>query len=116
MNKPRCILLTVNKVEDGVDMVRDACPHTEVRVAPYISDEGQNIPADLMKGVDVLYCEMPGDNFRDFDSLRWVQITSAGYSQILKLPILERGITVTNGLGTFDIPIAEWTILMMLAW
>lgn len=116
MSKPRCILLTVNKAEQGVAMVRDACPSAEVRIAPFISDVGQNIPPELMKGVDVLYCEMPGDNFADFDGLRWVQLTSAGYSQILDLPILERDIIVTNGLGTFDVPIAEWTVLMILAW
>jgi len=34
----------------------------------------------------------------------------------LKLPILERGIRVTNGLGNFDGPIAEWNIMMMLMW
>jgi len=97
-------------------MVRNAAPGAEVRVAPYISDDGQLLPKEMLSGVDVLYCEWPAENFADLRDLRWMQITSAGYSHILKLPLLERGIKVTSGLGTFDVPIAEWTIMMMLAW
>lgn len=71
---------------------------------------------ELTKGADVLLCELPPANFDDFDRLRWIQLSSAGYTQVLKLPILERGIRVTNGLGNFDGPIAEWNIMMMLMW
>lgn len=69
-----------------------------------------------MKGTDALLCELPPSNLEDFDRLKWIQLTSAGYNQVLNLPILERGIRVTNGLGNFDGPIAQWNIMMMLMW
>jgi len=116
MPKPNCILLSLERVEEGLPLVKQAAPDTEVRVGPYISDDGQYLPADILKGVDVLYCEWPAENFNDLKELRWLQLTSAGYSHILKLPLLQRGIKVSNGLGTFDIPIAEWTMMMVLAW
>ena len=39
-----------------------------------------------------------------------------GWIVLCDLPILERGIRVTNGLGNFDLPIAEWNVMMMLMW
>jgi phosphoglycerate dehydrogenase-like enzyme len=70
----------------------------------------------MLKGTDALLCELPPANFDDFDELKWIQLTSAGYNQVLNLPILKRGIRVTNGLGNFDGPIAQWNIMMMLMW
>ena len=67
-----------------------------------------------MKGSDVLLCEFPPINFDQFDQLKWIQLSSAGYSQVFDLPLVERGIRVTNGLGNFDIGIAEWNVMMML--
>lgn len=64
----------------------------------------------LMKGANVLLCEFHPANFEDFDRLKLIQLTSHGYAQVVGLPILERGIRVCNGLGTFDVLIAEWCI------
>ncbi|MDB6094858.1 MAG: hypothetical protein JWM32_2420 [Verrucomicrobia bacterium] len=85
-------------------------------IGPWVQDEGVNLPVDMLRDVDVLFCELPPVNFDDFKQLRWIQLTSAGYGQVLNLPIQERGIRVTNGLGTFDVPIAEWNLMMILAW
>ena len=87
-----------------------------MRVGPWINKADQTLPPEMLKGVDVLLCELPPANFAEFDQLKWIQLTSAGYTQVLNLPILEKKIRVTNGLGTFDIPIAEWNIMMMLWW
>ena len=69
-----------------------------------------------MRGAEALLCEFPPANFDQFDQLRWIQLSSAGCTQIQHLPILEQGIRVTNGLGNFDLPIAEWNVMMMLMW
>lgn len=116
MNQPLTILLSITEDPAGIEQIRQRCPGCEIRMAPWITDPQAKLDPALMKGVDAFVCEVPPANFDEFDSLRWMQITSAGYSHILHLPLLERGIRVTNGLGNFDGPIAEWNLLMMLFW
>jgi phosphoglycerate dehydrogenase-like enzyme len=70
----------------------------------------------LLRDVDYLLCELPPKNFHDFQQLKWMQLSSAGYSQIFGLPLIERGIRVTNARGSFDVPIAEWNLMMLLVW
>ena len=110
------ILISLATTDQALDQIRQACPHAEIRTGPWIDDEGQNMPTELMTGAHVLLCEIPPANFDDFDQLQWIQLTSAGYSQVLDLPILARNIRVTNGRGNFDAPIAEWNIMMILMW
>ena len=116
MKKNLTILVSLTLSDKARSMISQACENVEIRLGDWINDTGQTLPPSIMKGVDVLICEIPPENFDDFDQLKWVQLTSAGYSQIFDLPILERGIRVTNGLGNFDTPIAEWNIMMMLIW
>ena len=116
MKTPLTILLSIEESPAGIAQIRQACPGCEIRIAPWITDPEATLDAALLKGVDVFVCEVPPKNFAEFDCLKWMQITSAGYSHILHLPLLERGIRVTNGLGNFDGPIAEWNLLMMLFW
>ena len=110
------ILISLEASDAALAQVRQACPQAKIRVGPWIDNEGQNMAPELMAGANVLLCEIPPANFTDFDQLQWIQLTSAGYSQILNLPILEKKIRVTNGLGNFDVPIAEWNIMMILMW
>ncbi len=114
MRRDLKILISLERDDQAISRLHEICPDGDVRVGPWLDDEGQTMPSELMKGAEVLLCEMPPDNFDDFDRLKWIQLTSAGYSQVFDLPILEKGIRVTNGLGNFDIPIAEWNIMMML--
>jgi len=46
--------------------------------------------------------------------LRLVQITSAGYGQLLGLNLPARGVRVCNASGVFDTAIAEWNVAMMV--
>ena len=108
------ILTTIEPNEDAFARIRQSCPGCEIRGGPEIHEAGVAAPADLMQGTDALLCEFPPANFDDFDQLRWMQLTSASYTQVLDLPVLERGIRVTNGLGNFDVPIAEWNVMTML--
>lgn len=110
------ILILLDKDEPSLSHLRALCPKADIRIGPWITDKGVKLPPEMLRGVEALFCEMPPTNFDDFDRLQWMQLTSAGYSHILHLPLVERGIKVTNGLGTFDIPIAEWNIMMMLWW
>ena len=120
MNKEMTALVSVSEnagFADGiVAKLRQLYPEADIRQGPWIGETGQTMPAELMKGVRILYCELPPGNFDEFDRLEWVHLTSAGYAQVLDLPILERGIRVSNCRGIYDIPIAEWIIMMILMW
>lgn len=116
MNPNPNVLILLKPEERALPAIRALCKGGSVTVGPWVCDEGQRVPREMVRDVDVLFCELPPANFEDFTRLRWIQLTSAGYSQVLDLPILEKKIYVTNGLGTFDVPIAEWNIMMMLWW
>ena len=47
-------------------------------------------------------------------ALRWVHTYSVGVDHPMYLPLVERGITFTNGAGSQSIPIAQHVLLMML--
>ena len=68
----------------------------------------------MLAKAEVLFCTFPPENFFEMKRLRWIQITSAGYNQLFRLQLDEKGIRVSNARGCFDVPIAEWTIAMMV--
>ena len=51
---------------------------------------------ELLRDAEIVFCELPPDNFDDLEKVRWIQLTSAGYAQVLNLPILARGIRVSK--------------------
>lgn len=109
------IILICNKTDENVlTKVRQAFPDCGIRIGPEIDSYNHKVDSILMKGVEVLLCGIPPVNFDDFDCLKFIQLSSHGYSQVIGLPVIERGIRVCNGLGTFDVPIAEWNIAMMV--
>jgi len=110
------ILISLSATDDAIDRLRRVCPSADIRIGPWITTFDQKLDASLLQGVDILLCEIPPTNFDDFDQLKWMQLTSAGYNHVLHLPLLERGIRVTNGLGNFDGPIGQWCNMMMLMW
>lgn len=110
------VLILLKEEPVSLARIRTECPGARISVGPWIREEGVHLPSGMLRDVEVLFCELPPANFDDFTCLRWIQLTSAGYGQVLELPILERKIRVTNGLGTFDVPIAEWNVMMMLWW
>jgi len=63
---------------------------------------------------EVLFCTFPPTNFEDMKAVKWVQISSTGYTQLFDHKLPERGIRATNGRGCFDVPIAEWNVAMMV--
>ena len=53
-------------------------------------------------------------NLNEARSLELIQITSAGYNQLLGLGLIEKGIRVCNASGVHDPVIAEWNVAMMV--
>jgi phosphoglycerate dehydrogenase-like enzyme len=73
------------------------------------------LPPGLLATAGVLVSDFPPTNFADMGALRWIQLGSAGYTQLAGLPLAEKGVRVTNASGVNDVPIAEWCVLQMLA-
>lgn len=72
------------------------------------------VEAARLADAEVLFCSVPPSNHADLARLKWIQIASAGYSQLFGLDLPRRGIRATNALGCFDVPIAEWNVAMMV--
>lgn len=78
------------------------------------SEKARDVDPARLAEVEGLFCSVPPRNFCDFRRLRWIQVASAGYTQLFGLELTRRGIRATNALGCFDVPIAEWAVAMMV--
>ena len=72
------------------------------------------LPAELIRDCNVLFCSVPPENHRQMEQLQVIQISSAGYKQLLGQDLPQRNIRACNALGVFDVPIGEWNIAMMI--
>lgn len=77
-------------------------------------EEVRDLPPSQIESVHFLLCTFPPRNLDVMRSLEFVQISSAGYTQLVHLGLERKGIRACNGLGNFDVPIAEWNIAMMV--
>ncbi len=77
-------------------------------------DDFYEVPKELLRGKEILFGSCPPKNFSDMDAVKFIQIGSAGYSQLYGLDLVKKGVRCCNGLGNFDVPIAEWNIAMMI--
>ena len=90
-----------------------AIPNTRITVIDHVEDF-RPVPAELIDDIHIELCAFPPQNFADMHSIEFIQICSAGYSQLFNLGLAESGVRAANGRGVFDVPIAEWTIAMIV--
>ncbi len=76
-------------------------------------DQPGPLPAELLRDQHIVFCTFPPANLEDCASLRLIQISSTGYTQLVNIGLAERGVQACNAQGVFDVPIAEWNIAMM---
>ncbi|MBL9199649.1 MAG: D-2-hydroxyacid dehydrogenase [Opitutaceae bacterium] len=107
------LLIDVPLDAAGLARMRDAGAHTIDVIEPPAETKREIETARLARA-EVLFCTFPPTNLADARALRWVQVASAGYTQLVGLGLAERGIRATNALGCFDVPIAEWCVAMMV--
>ncbi|MBP1994021.1 D-2-hydroxyacid dehydrogenase [Paenibacillus eucommiae] len=88
-------------------------PGIRVEVVPYI-EERHRLPKDMLRDQHVLFCSTPPDNIEDMTALKLVQISSVGYKQVMDIGLVEKGVRACSAQGVVDVPIAEWTITMMI--
>ncbi len=106
------ILIDMDVHQPSLDALR-RMPGVTVDLFPY-KEEPRALPAELLRDKQFLLCTYAPTNHQEMKELKLIQITSAGYSQLFGLGLSERGIRACNGLGNFDVPIAEWNIAMMV--
>jgi phosphoglycerate dehydrogenase-like enzyme len=72
------------------------------------------LPEEQIADCDILFCTIPPSNHELMKRLKMIQISSAGYTQLIGQKFEEKNIKACNALGVFDVPIAEWNISMMI--
>jgi phosphoglycerate dehydrogenase-like enzyme len=77
-------------------------------------ERSREINPERIRDAAVHFCTLPPTNHAVMRNLKWIQIASTGYTQLLGLDLPARGVRATNARGCFDVPIAEWNIAMMV--
>ena len=65
------------------------------------SEEKRTLPKERIEDKNILFCMIPPENLDDMKSLEFIQISSAGYSQLFNLGLVEKGIRASNAQGVF---------------
>jgi phosphoglycerate dehydrogenase-like enzyme len=89
-----------------------ALPGVQLHVAP--PHRGTALPAELLRGKQVLLCKRPPHSFDDLADLELLHIATVGYEHLRDLRLGERPIRVCNARGIFDSAIGEWALAMMV--
>ncbi|MEX2672050.1 MAG: D-2-hydroxyacid dehydrogenase [Phycisphaeraceae bacterium] len=73
------------------------------------------LPHSQLRDACALLCTHLPSNHEAMQSLKLVQLCSAGFRQVENLGLSRRDVQVCTASGVNDIPIAEWTVMMILA-
>jgi phosphoglycerate dehydrogenase-like enzyme len=76
--------------------------------------EAGELPAELLRGKQVLLCKKLPKNFNDLTDLEFLQLTTVGYEHLRHLGLADRPVRVCNARGLFDTAIGEWVLAMMV--
>ncbi|MDQ7948689.1 MAG: D-2-hydroxyacid dehydrogenase [Pedobacter sp.] len=91
-----------------------ALPDITIKIVDQPEEKVRPLPVDWIADADALLCTFPPENHSEMKNLRYLQIASAGFTQLVDKGFAARGITCCNALGVFDVPIAEWNMAMMV--
>lgn len=107
------ILIDMRVHEQALEELK-AIPGAEVYLVQLPEERARPLPPELIRECDVLFCTFPTENLHEMPALKFIQISSAGYTQLIGKGLNERHIRASNALGVFDVPIAEWNMAMMV--
>lgn len=85
-----------------------------IRLVEPPEEKSRSLPEEMIKDCDALCCTFPPENHHLMKKLQMIQISSAGYTQLLGQGFKQRKVRTCNALGVFDVPIAEWNMAMMV--
>jgi phosphoglycerate dehydrogenase-like enzyme len=106
------VLIDLPIFEPTLQAIRDLHNVEVVLVDP--EEKVRALPTAVIADIDVLLCTFPPENHAEMKSLRYLQIASAGFTQLVEKGFSQRNISCCNALGVFDVPIAEWNMAMMV--
>ena len=107
------ILIDLPVFEPSLDILKSLTGiHIEIIQSP--EERARVLPKELIENCDAMLCTFPPENHSEMMNLKYLQISSAGFTQVTGKGFEKRNIKVCNALGVFDIPIAEWNISMMI--
>ena len=101
-------------VFDSAILALQSIPGINLKQVKEPAEKVRPLAQELIKECDILLCTFPPENHELMSQLKMIQISSAGYKQLIGQKFEERDIKACNALGVFDIPIAEWNIAMMV--
>jgi phosphoglycerate dehydrogenase-like enzyme len=110
---PLNILIDMRVHEPALEELK-AIPGVSVRLVEPPEERARPLPLELIRECDALFCTFPPENLHEMTALKFIQISSAGYTQLIGKGLNERHIRASNALGVFDVPIAEWNLAMMV--
>jgi phosphoglycerate dehydrogenase-like enzyme len=113
VRKPPHIIIAVPAWPEGLHRVQELAAGGTVQFLTPPAAPEPWLPEQIQDGT-ILLCEAPPSNTGDMPCLEWIQLSSAGYEQLRGLPLLSRGVHVSNASGANDVPIAEWCLTMMV--
>src|SRR5260370_5725718 len=73
-----------------------------------------DLPADLLRGTEILQCKFPPRNLDGMTDLQLIQLVTVGYEHLQPLSFADRPLRVCNARGIFDTAIGEWNLAMMV--
>ena len=113
------IIVAANLTENTLDPLRKL--EREGRVKLAMADKDGH-PLDDVSDAEAIFRWRWSWNGPQIDRLleaaprvRWIHASMAGIEPLLTPLVMQRDITITNGAGTYDEPIAEWVMLAMLS-
>jgi phosphoglycerate dehydrogenase-like enzyme len=99
--------------EAWLDQIRAISPR--LVVSQHTAASADEIPADLLAGVDVLYTGFCFPAPDRAPRLRWVQLDTSGVDHVRVSPLWETDVAVTTLNGVAPSNMAEFAVMMMLA-
>lgn len=106
------ILIDMRTRPDLLQRLQAAGPVSVQLLEP--EERRRELPPEILRDQHILFCTIPPKNLDAMKALELIQITTVGYTPLVKLGLPERGIRVCNARGVYDTNIAEWNITMMV--
>ena len=81
----------------------------------FLQQEKESLPLQTSE-IDAVVCNglFLHHDLEDFSSLKYIQLTSAGFDRVPLEVIKKRGIIINNARGVYSIPMAEWALARIL--
>jgi phosphoglycerate dehydrogenase-like enzyme len=111
--KPIHILSTKFFSEEWLNRLRAVSP--QLVVTQHTTDNADDVPLEVWAQVEVLYAYKALPSLEVAPHLRWVQLDTAGYDHVLASPLSKTDIVFTNLAGVAPPNMAEYALLMMMA-